>query len=71
MFPSFRGMVMSNTAILTQSERNLITFQGYAEDVEATLDTLVYTPPRNMSRWTIEKAAELLTLTVSLWLWLT
>eukprot|EP00435_Cladocopium_sp_Y103_P008876 s669_g2.t1 len=42
-------MVMSSNAILTQSERNLVTFQGYAGDVEATLDTLVYTPPRNMS----------------------
>ena len=42
---------MSSSAILTQSERNLVTFQGYAGDVEATLDTLVYTPPRNMSHW--------------------
>lgn len=43
------SLVMSNSVVLTQKERNLVSFQGHAVDLEGVLDTLIYTPPHNMS----------------------
>ena len=40
---------MSNVLLTQNFSQKLVTFQGFAADVEATLDTLVYIPPRNMS----------------------
>ena len=30
-----------------------VSFQGHAVDLEGVLDTLIYTPPHNMSAWEI------------------
>ena len=43
--------VRSSTRIHLLSPK--VSFQGHAVDLEGVLDTLIYTPPHNMSAWEI------------------
>ena len=50
-YSSPMGPVRSSTQIHLLTPK--VSFQGHAVDLEGVLDTLIYTPPHNMSAWEI------------------